>query len=109
MQVKCSKCSQPIWLTDVIESSDGRLSHIDCSRRSTLTPAERQLVFVYCFGHVVAEWRVAENGRRRQHYILTDAGKEALAERAEQWNVVAATLQQVWQSVQLPSADPGWA
>jgi len=31
MQVKCSKCSQPIALTDIIESSDGRVSHVDCN------------------------------------------------------------------------------
>jgi hypothetical protein len=54
MQVKCSKCSEPIALSDVIESSDGRLSHLDCQRPQALTPEERALVFVYCSGHVVA-------------------------------------------------------
>jgi len=54
MQVKCSKCSEPIALSDVIESSDGRLSHIDCRRRRMLTAGERALLFVYCFGHAVA-------------------------------------------------------
>ena len=55
MQVKCSKCSRPIALTDVIESINGRLSHIDCHRPATLTSEERQLVFVYCSDHAVAE------------------------------------------------------
>ena len=54
MQVLCSKCSQPIVLTDIIESSDGHLSHVDCQRHGTLTVEERALVFVYCSGHVVA-------------------------------------------------------
>ena len=54
MQVKCSKCSQPIALTDVIESSDGRLSHVDCKRPHTLTAEERALLFVYCSGHAAA-------------------------------------------------------
>ena len=54
MQVKCSKCSQPIALTDIIESHDGHLSHVDCKRPQILTPEERALVFVYCSGHVVA-------------------------------------------------------
>jgi len=54
MQVKCSKCSEPIALSDVIESSDGRLSHIDCMRPRMLTVEERALLFVYCFGHAVA-------------------------------------------------------
>jgi hypothetical protein len=54
MQVKCSKCSQPIALTDIIESHNGHLSHVDCKRPQVLTPEERALVFVYCSGHVVA-------------------------------------------------------
>src|SRR5262249_2065128 len=32
VQVKCSKCHQSIGLTDAIESSEGRLSHVDCER-----------------------------------------------------------------------------
>ena len=54
MQVKCPKCSEPIALSDVIESSDGRLSHMDCQRPRMLTVEERALLFVYCFGHAVA-------------------------------------------------------
>src|SRR5262249_13008437 len=54
MQVSCSKCSQPIALTDIIESNNGRLAHVDCKRPKVLTPEERALVFVYCSGHVVA-------------------------------------------------------
>jgi hypothetical protein len=54
MQVKCSKCSQPIDLTDIIESDNGRLSHMDCNRPCMLTAEERALLFLYCFGHAVA-------------------------------------------------------
>ena len=54
MRVNCTKCSQPIALTDIIESSNGSLSHVDCQRPLTLTPEERALVFLYCSGHVVA-------------------------------------------------------
>src|SRR5262245_56417551 len=54
MQVQCPKCSKPIALTDVIESHDGQLAHIDCTRPQVLTPAERALVYLYCSGHVVA-------------------------------------------------------
>jgi len=32
MQVKCSKCAQPIGLTDIIELKNGHLSHVDCKR-----------------------------------------------------------------------------
>ena len=54
MQVDCSKCSQPIALTDIIESFEGRLSHTDCKRPSALTAEERGLVFFYCVRHPVA-------------------------------------------------------
>jgi hypothetical protein len=54
MQVNCAKCSQSIALTDIIESHDGHLSHVDCKRPQVLTPEERALVFLYCSGHVVA-------------------------------------------------------
>src|SRR5215510_8380813 len=54
MQVKCSKCLEPITLSDVIESSDGRLSHMDCKRTRMLTTEERALLFIYCSGHAVA-------------------------------------------------------
>jgi hypothetical protein len=60
VQVQCSKCSQPIALTDIIESHDGRLSHVDCKRPKVLTPEERALVFVYCSGHVVARCPVCD-------------------------------------------------
>jgi hypothetical protein len=55
MHVYCTKCSQPIALTDIIESSNGRLSHLDCKRPQTLTPEERALLFVYCSTHAVAK------------------------------------------------------
>jgi hypothetical protein len=58
MQVNCTKCFQPIALTDIVESNNGRLSHLDCKRPNVLTPEERSLVFVYCSGHAVA-WCLA--------------------------------------------------
>jgi hypothetical protein len=55
MKVNCTKCSQPIGLTDIIESNNGHLSHVDCKRPHVLTPEERTLVFAYCSGHVIAQ------------------------------------------------------
>ena len=53
MQLRCLKCSRAIALTDVVESSNGSLSHVDCQRPQTLTAEERALVFVYCSAHFV--------------------------------------------------------
>src|SRR4030095_11005152 len=55
MQVKCWKCGRPIALADVIASSAGRLSHLDCARAQGITPEERALLFVYCSDHDVAK------------------------------------------------------
>jgi len=54
MQVRCSTCSRPIAVTDVVQSSGGSLSHLDCARAHGLTPEERALLFVYCSNHLVA-------------------------------------------------------
>lgn len=54
MQVQCSKCSELLALSDAIESSDGRLSHMNCKSPRTLTVEERALLSNYCSGHVVA-------------------------------------------------------
>jgi hypothetical protein len=58
--VKCSKCSRPIALTDVVEPNGGRLSHIDCQRPNILTPEERTLIYLYCLDHVVAQCPICE-------------------------------------------------
>jgi len=60
MQVKCSKCSEPIALTDIIESNNGLLSHCDCRRPHGLTPEERVLLFTFCWDHVVARCPICD-------------------------------------------------
>jgi len=53
--VKCARCSRPIAVADVVQSSAGRLSHLDCARAQGLTPEERALLYVYCSDHDVAK------------------------------------------------------
>ena len=60
MQVKCTKCSQPIALTDIIESNSGLLSHCDCRRPHGLTPEERALLFTFCWDHVVVRCPICD-------------------------------------------------
>jgi PadR family transcriptional regulator PadR len=61
-------------------------------------------------GYVSSSWGTSEAGRRRKHYAITAAGREALADRQEQWAVVADALRQVWQSAQRPPVvAQGWA
>ena len=55
-------------------------------------------------GYVSSSWGTSEAGRRRKHYAITPAGRDALADRQEQWAVVADALRQVWQAAQQPPA-----
>ncbi len=50
-------------------------------------------------GHVEARWEVAENGRRRKYYRITSRGLAQLEEERTQWQVVDATLRDVWQTL----------
>ena|SRR5262245_13061254 len=76
MQVNCSKCSRPIAAADVIESSAGRLAHLDCARARGLTPEERALLFVFCSDHVVATCLSCKLELR-----MTDMGADPLGGR----------------------------
>ena len=61
-------------------------------------------------GYVSSSWGTSEAGRRRKHYAITQAGRDELADRQEQWAVVAEALRQVWQNSQRgPAAVEGWA
>ena len=73
MQVKCSKCSEPITLSDAIESNKGRLSHVDCSRPGMVTTEESALLFAYCYGHAVA-YCLGCDLRFRLAELAADAG-----------------------------------
>ena len=47
-------------------------------------------------GYVTTEWRTPPEGRRRQYYMITDEGREALAEQQRQWLAVTRALNDVW-------------
>lgn len=61
-------------------------------------------------GYVTSLWGTSDAGRRRKHYAITAEGRAALADRQEQWTLVADALRQVWQSPPRPSGVvEGWA
>lgn len=90
----------------VNEISDGRMQWTDGMLYPLLHRLER-------LGHVEASWGVSDVGRRRKHYAITPAGREALAERQAQWSVVADALQKVWSDARDTQAPrivaEGWA
>lgn len=48
-------------------------------------------------GLIEAEWRVAENGRKRKYYQIKKAGTKALKAEREQWSVVQSMLGKLWE------------
>ena len=47
-------------------------------------------------GYVTTEWRASPEGRRRPYYLMTDDGREALADQQRQWAAVSRALNDVW-------------
>jgi DNA-binding PadR family transcriptional regulator len=47
-------------------------------------------------GLVRSRWEVSEAGRKRKYYALSPAGKRALAQQMQHWQVVHATLTKLW-------------
>lgn len=72
--------------------SDGRMAWTDGMLYPVLHRLER-------LGHIQARWEVAENGRRRKYYGVTERGRKQLAEERRQWQAVDATLRGIWQMV----------
>ncbi len=47
-------------------------------------------------GYVEARWAKSESGRRRRYYRITKAGQAHLEAQRRQWQVVDATLREIW-------------
>lgn len=57
-------------------------------------------------GLLEARWRVADSGRKRKYYALTEQGMNSLREQRHQWQLITQTLNRVWDDTQqLQGAD----
>jgi DNA-binding PadR family transcriptional regulator len=81
-------------LQRVRELSGGHLEWTDGMLYPVLHRLER-------LGHVEAQWKVAETGRRRKYYRITPGGRAQLVEERRQWQAVDTTLRGIW-TVALP-------
>ena len=80
----------------VRELSRGRIEWTDGMLYPVLHRLER-------LGHVKAQWKVAESGRRRKYYRITSQGRGQLVQEREQWQAVDATLHRIWPALASPS------
>jgi PadR family transcriptional regulator PadR len=83
-------------LKRVRELSGGHMEWTDGMLYPVLHRLER-------LGHVEAQWKVAESGRRRKYYRITPGGRAQLAEERRQWQTVDATLRGIWQALCVPA------
>jgi DNA-binding PadR family transcriptional regulator len=81
-------------LKRVQELSGGHMEWTDGMLYPVLHRLER-------LGHIAARWEVAESGRRRKYYGITEQGRAQLAEERKQWQAVDATLRGIWQTLSL--------
>jgi len=45
---------------------------------------------------ITAEWKIAETGRKRKYYFITEKGVHELARERQQWTVAHETLAKLW-------------
>ncbi len=68
-------------------------------------------------GQITSRWGVADTGRRRRYYAVTDAGTAALAEHRAQWRTVTGALARAWNvpglrlrlASPIPTTGYGWS
>ncbi len=85
-------------LQRVRELSGGRMAWTDGMLYPVLHRLER-------LGYIKARWEVADTGRRRKYYGITDGGRTQLAEERKQWQAVNDTLRGIWRfTIAAPAA-----
>jgi PadR family transcriptional regulator, regulatory protein PadR len=81
------------------ELSDGTLQWTEGMLYPLLHRLERQ-------GYIEGRWGVAESGRKRKYYRITEAGQAHLADQRRQWLAVDEALRNVWQALSLMVGPP---
>lgn len=81
-------------LKRVRELSGGHMEWTDGMLYPVLHRLER-------LGHIKARWEVAESGRKRKYYGITQSGQDQLIEQHSQWQAVDATLRGIWKGLSL--------
>ena len=84
-------------LKRISEVSGGQLEWTDGMLYPLLHRLER-------LGYIKAKWRSSETGRRRKYYRITKQGRQALATRRSQWEMVDDALRAIWQDMSLAAS-----
>lgn len=82
------------------ELSDGTLQWTEGMLYPLLHRLERQ-------GYIEGQWGVAESGRKRKYYRITESGQAHLADQRRQWQAVDEALRNVWRVLFIMAAPLG--
>jgi DNA-binding PadR family transcriptional regulator len=75
----------------VRDLSGGQMEWTDGMLYPVLHRLERQRL-------IRSRWRISDNGRKRKYYSILRSGRRALSEAREEWHVVHATLNRLWET-----------
>jgi PadR family transcriptional regulator PadR len=74
---------------ELVDALSRRSEGVLAMGQSTLYPL---LYNLEAKGLIKPEWRVADNGRDRKYYRLTNKGRKRLASDSEQWRALAGAM-----------------
>lgn len=83
---------QDMYGYQIIRELEKRSNHIFSLKEGTLYPLLHSLEQQ---GAVICEIRLADNGRQRKYYIITEQGRKLLQDKLEEWNVFQSAVNQV--------------
>lgn len=83
---------QAMYGYQIIRELEMRSEKVFALKEGTLYPLLHSLEQE---GAVVSEQRIAENGRERKYYMLTDTGRKLLKEKLKEWDSFQHAVNQV--------------
>lgn len=83
---------QDMYGYQIIKELEKRSEHVFSLKEGTLYPLLHALEQQ---GAVSCEQRIAENGRERKYYIITEGGRKLLREKLEEWSTFQTAVNQV--------------
>ncbi len=76
-------------IKEVLKFSDGQLDWSEPMLYPVLHRLEKKSL-------IQSEWRIIEGSRKRKYYSITNAGKEALNDKKEEWISMIQVFNQLW-------------
>ena len=76
-------------IQNIKEISDGKIEFGEGTFYPVLHKLEKK-------GLIQASWKIAESGRKRKYYKISDDGKKELTTEKENWNTINQIITKIW-------------